>query len=132
VGSTEQHLTECLWHVSGSLTRGPRFPHESFQLEEVGSDWYVESISNVFNVDVPICLKVPSLLARWKRLEAGMDLSAETFQALSERFQANTKRWLKAERKAQSKRSGDSSAMDIYDTATAKCMCIDYGLSVFF
>ncbi|KAN0138606.1 hypothetical protein V8E53_003594 [Lactarius tabidus] len=63
---------------------------------------------------------VPSLLARWKRLEAGMDLSAETFQALSERFQANTKRWLKAERKAQSKRSGDSSAMDIYDTATAK------------
>jgi hypothetical protein len=101
-------------------------------LEEVGSDWYVESISNVFNVDVPICLKVPSLLARWKRLEAGMDLSAETFQALSERFQANTKRWLKAERKAQSKRSGDSSAMDIYDTATAKCMCIDYGLSVFF
>ncbi|KAN0131104.1 hypothetical protein V8E53_011105 [Lactarius tabidus] len=49
-----------------------------------------------------------------------MDLSAETFQALSERFQANTKRWLKAERKAQSKRSGDSSAMDIYDTATAK------------
>ncbi|KAN0136253.1 hypothetical protein V8E53_006113 [Lactarius tabidus] len=63
---------------------------------------------------------VPSLLARWKCLEAGMDLSAETFQALSECFQANTKRWLKAERKAQSKRSGDSSAMDIYDTATAK------------
>jgi hypothetical protein len=30
-----------------------------------------------------ISVTVPSLLKRWKRLETGLDLSAETFSALS-------------------------------------------------
>jgi hypothetical protein len=68
---------------------------------------------------------VPFLLQRWKRLEAGMDQSAMTFEALSEHFKSSTKRWLKAERKAQSKRSEDCTVMDIYDTATKKGMAID-------
>jgi len=86
----------------------------------------------VCHVDDPIHLQVPSLLRRWKRLEAGMDLSADTFQALSDRFKTNTKRWLKAERQAQLKRKDDATVMDIYDTATAKRMNIYHGLAVFY
>jgi flagellar motility protein MotE (MotC chaperone) len=60
-----------------------------------------------------------------------MDQSAETFQALSERFKSNRKRWLKAERKAQLKRSEDCTVMDIYDTATTKRMSFDNSSYVF-
>ena len=65
---------------------------------------------------------VPSLLRRWRRLEAGMDQSAETFEELSDRFKSKTKKWLKAERKAQSNRSKDCTAMDIYDTTMIRRM----------
>jgi flagellar motility protein MotE (MotC chaperone) len=65
---------------------------------------------------------VPSLLKRWKRLETGMDLSAETFTALSKRLRQKIKPWLKAEKHAQLNRHQDSTLMDIYDTLTAKGM----------
>jgi hypothetical protein len=91
-------------------------------LEEAGSHWYVTSTHQVCNDDDQIHLAVPSLLRRWKRLETGMDQSAETFQSLSERFKSNRMKWLKAERKAQLKRSKDCTVMDIYDTVTAKRM----------
>jgi hypothetical protein len=100
-------------------------------LEEVGSHWYVVSTFQVGKVGDPIHLPVPSLLQRWKRLEAGMDQSAETFHSLSERFKSNRKRWLKAEKKAQLKRREDCTVMDIYDTATTKRRRVPYSSYVF-
>jgi hypothetical protein len=67
---------------------------------------------------------VPSLLKRWQHLETAMDLSAETFDALSMRFRKKTRRWLAAERNAQLNRHEDSALMDIYDTAKLKGMDI--------
>jgi hypothetical protein len=127
MGTTEQHLTEHPWDVFGPSTGGARCTHESFQLEEIGSHRYVVSTSqyHVYKLmDVP----VPSLLQWWKCLETGMDQSAETFEALSARLKSSTKRWLKAERKAQQKRSEDCSVMDIYDMASTKHKPIDNGL----
>ncbi|KAI9430336.1 hypothetical protein H4582DRAFT_2063950 [Lactarius indigo] len=63
---------------------------------------------------------VPSLLKRWKRMETGIDLSAETFNTLNARFRKKTKRWLEAENHAQSNRYEDPTLMDIYDTASSK------------
>ena len=68
---------------------------------------------------------VPSLLKRWARMEAAMDLSADAFDSLSKRLGKNTKQWLKADRNAQLTRQSNSSIMDMYDTSTAK------GLDVF-
>ena len=67
-------------------------------------------------------MTVGSLLKRWKRLETGMDLSAETLDSLSQRFRKKTKRWLKAEKHAQLNRHEDPALMDIYDTVTPKGM----------
>ena len=128
VGTTQQRLTEHPWDVTGSSTGGTGCTHEPLQLEEAGSHWYVISTHQVCNDDDQIHLAVPSLLRRWKRLEPGMDQSTETFQSLSERFKSTTKRWLKAERKAQLKRSEDCTAMDIYDTTITKCMSFEYCL----
>ncbi|KAF8269527.1 hypothetical protein EI94DRAFT_1799088 [Lactarius quietus] len=61
---------------------------------------------------------VPSILKRWKRMEVGMDLSADTFNSLTKCLKKHTKRWLKSERNAQLNRSSDSTVMDIYDTVT--------------
>lgn len=55
-------------------------------------------------------------------MEVGMDLSAEAFGSLTKRLKKHTRRWLKAERHAQSKRSTDCTVMDIYDTVTVKGM----------
>ncbi|KAH8985052.1 hypothetical protein EDB86DRAFT_2810433 [Lactarius hatsudake] len=63
---------------------------------------------------------VPSLLKRWKRMETGIDLSAETLNALNTRLRTKTKRWLAAEKHAQSKRHEDPTLMDIYDTVISK------------
>jgi hypothetical protein len=65
---------------------------------------------------------VPSLLKRWKRLESGLELSAEAFLTLSKRFKQNTKEWLKADKTAQRTRNRKPEAMDIYDTAKGKGM----------
>ena len=50
------------------------------------------------------------------------DQSAETFEELSDCFKSKTKKWLKVERKAQSNRSKDCTAMDIYDTTMIRHM----------
>ncbi|KAH9032367.1 hypothetical protein EDB83DRAFT_2319127 [Lactarius deliciosus] len=63
---------------------------------------------------------VPSLLKRWKRMETGIDLSAETLNALNTRLRMKTKWWLAAEKHAQSKRHEDPTLMDIYDTVISK------------
>ena len=67
-------------------------------------------------------LPVPALLKWWKRLEAGLNLSAETFHALCERFQPRITQWLQQDRRAQLRREDDPNAMDIYDTTIAKGM----------
>ncbi|KAH9172399.1 hypothetical protein EDB89DRAFT_1906254 [Lactarius sanguifluus] len=66
-----------------------------------------------------VCI-VPSLLKRWKCMETGIDLSAETLNALNTRFRKKTKWWLAAEKHAQSKRHEDPTLMDIYDTVISK------------
>ncbi|KAH9004868.1 hypothetical protein EDB86DRAFT_2796565 [Lactarius hatsudake] len=63
---------------------------------------------------------VPSLLKWWKRMETGIDLSAETLNALNTRLRTKTKQWLAAEKHAQSKRHEDPTLMDIYDTVISK------------
>jgi hypothetical protein len=67
-------------------------------------------------------VQVPSLLTRWKRLQAGLELSAEAFQSLSLRLEKHTSKWLTQDQQAQIDRNVDPSAMDMYDTATAKGM----------
>ena len=67
--------------------------------------------------DIYLDVTVASLLKRWKRLESGLELSAEAFLTLSKRFKANTKVWLKADKTAQQTRSRKPEAMDIYDTS---------------
>ncbi|KAH9030738.1 hypothetical protein EDB85DRAFT_1866206 [Lactarius pseudohatsudake] len=63
---------------------------------------------------------VPSLLKRWKRMDTGIDLSADILDTLNTRFKTKTKRWLKAAKHAQSSRHEDPTVMDIYDTMTSK------------
>jgi hypothetical protein len=70
-------------------------------------------------------MPVPSLLKRWKRLEAGLSLSAETLDTLSTRFVKKTKRWQRADHHAQLNRHKDSTLMDIYDTETVKGIIIE-------
>jgi hypothetical protein len=74
-------------------------------------------------------VSVPSLLRRWKRLETGLELSADTFHALSKHFGKKIKQWLQTERHAQMNRHQDPTLMDIYDTETKKStygMCTEY------
>ena len=61
-------------------------------------------------------MTVPSLLKRWKRLEAGLELSAEAFLNRSKRFKTSTKDWAQADEDAQRTRSRKPESMDIYDT----------------
>jgi hypothetical protein len=51
-----------------------------------------------------------------------MDLSADTFDALTRRLGKKVKPWLKVEHHAQLNRHKDTGLMDIYDTATSKGM----------
>ena len=51
-----------------------------------------------------------------------MDLSADAFHALNQRFKSKTKQWLELEKNAQSNRHQDSTLMDIYDTTAMKGM----------
>jgi hypothetical protein len=59
---------------------------------------------------------VPSLLKRWKRLDTGLELSAEAFLNLSKRFKKNTKEWAQADKDTQRSRNRKPESMDIYDT----------------
>jgi hypothetical protein len=81
----------------------------------------------IWNLDMCIAdshlnVIVPSLLKCWKRLESGLELSAEAFLTLSKRFKHSTKEWLKADKAAQRTRNRKPEAMDIYDTAKGKGM----------
>jgi hypothetical protein len=69
-----------------------------------------------------IQLTVPTLLRRWKSLEDGLEVSAETFEALCDRFKSRIQKWLQEDRQAQIKRLDNPAAMDIYDTAMEKGM----------
>jgi hypothetical protein len=51
-----------------------------------------------------------------------LELSAEAFISLSERFKDNTEDWLKADKAAQQTRSQKPEVMDIYDTTKGKGM----------
>jgi len=62
------------------------------------------------------------LLKRWKRLEDGLNPSAEIFSALSKHFEPRITQWLQQDRTAQLRRDDDPTAMDIYDTTVAKGM----------
>ena len=59
---------------------------------------------------------VPALLKRWKRLQPGLELSAEAFINLSKRFKNDRKTWLAEDKAAQENRHNKPDAMDIYDT----------------
>ena len=74
--------------------------------------------------DISIHVPVSSLLKWWKCLETGLDISAETFDALTRHFQKRFKPWLKSEHHAQLNRNKDATLMDIYDTATRTGMDI--------
>ncbi|KAF8256471.1 hypothetical protein EI94DRAFT_1646193 [Lactarius quietus] len=63
---------------------------------------------------------VPSLLKRFRRLEAGFDASAQAYKSLSDHFGEKTEVWLKEDKDAQANRQAFPSAMDIYDTVKEK------------
>jgi hypothetical protein len=63
---------------------------------------------------------VPSLLKRWKRLESGLDASAQAYKALSSHSKGKTKQWLKEDNTAQKNRQAFLASMDIYDTIKEK------------
>ncbi|KAH9012753.1 hypothetical protein EDB85DRAFT_2158724 [Lactarius pseudohatsudake] len=106
-------IIETLWaplnNVSWSI-RGMSLAHR----QEV-----LDAHMNHSNWKKMVCI-VPSLLKRWKRMETGIDLSAETFDALNTRLGQKTKQWLEAEKHAQSKWHEDPTLMDIYDTVASK------------
>ncbi|KAN0125265.1 hypothetical protein V8E53_015656 [Lactarius tabidus] len=106
-------IIETLWaplnNISRSI-RGMSLPHR----QEV-----LDAHMNHSNWKKMVRI-VPSLLTRWKRLQAGLELSAEAFQSLSLRLEKHTSKWLTQDQQAQIDRNVDPSAMDMYDTATAK------------
>ncbi|KAI9434693.1 hypothetical protein H4582DRAFT_1818434, partial [Lactarius indigo] len=106
-------IIETLWaplnNISWSI-RGMSLAH----CQEV-----LDAHMNHSNWKKMVCI-VPSLLKRWKRMDNGIDLSAEILDTLNARFKKKTKRWLKAESHAQSNRHEDPTLMDIYDTVTSK------------
>jgi hypothetical protein len=65
-------------------------------------------------------LLVPALLKRWKRLQPGLELSAEAFINLSKCFKEQNKIWLAEDKVAQQKRHNNPGAMDIYDTSKSQ------------
>ncbi|KAN0141876.1 hypothetical protein V8E53_000338 [Lactarius tabidus] len=60
---------------------------------------------------------VPALLKRWKRLQPGLEHSAEAFLNLSKHFKEQSKTWLAEDKAAQRTRHKNPDAMDIYDTS---------------
>lgn len=66
--------------------------------------------------DLTLNILVPALLKRWKRLQSGLDLSAEAFVNLSKRFKEQNRLWLAEDKAAQRTRHNSPDAMDIYDT----------------
>jgi hypothetical protein len=55
-------------------------------------------------------------------MQSGMELSAESFENLSQRHKSSIKAWVKSEQYAQLNRHKDICLMDIYDTTTTKGM----------
>jgi hypothetical protein len=94
-------------------------------LEKASPHWYVYDI---YALNKPDHITVPSLLKRWKRLESGLNLSAEAFFNLNDRFGDRTKVWLKADQLAQRTRGTNPEAMDIYDMNKEHGMNINFPL----
>jgi hypothetical protein len=65
-------------------------------------------------------LLVPVLLKHWKRLQPGLELSAEAFINLSKHFKEQNKIWLAEDKVAQHKRHNNPGAMDIYDMSKSQ------------
>jgi post-segregation antitoxin (ccd killing protein) len=80
------------------------------------------STHSVYEPDLVIT--VPSLLKRWKRLDAGLEASSDAYEALSKHFEHKTEQWLEEDKLAQKNRQKDPTSMDIYDTVKQKGMCI--------
>ncbi|KAH9169688.1 hypothetical protein EDB89DRAFT_1908334 [Lactarius sanguifluus] len=106
-------IIETLWAPLNNISRSIRGMSLAHRQE------VLDAHMNHFNWKKMVRI-VPSLLKRWKCMETGIDLSAETLNALNTRFGKKTKRWLAAEKHAQSKRHEDPTLMDIYDTVISK------------
>jgi hypothetical protein len=127
-------IIETLWAPLNNISRSIRGMSLSHRQEVLDahmnhSNWkklvrigvYVSSHSS-YAPDVVI--KVPSLLKRWKRLDAGLEASSEAYKALNTHFEDKTEQWLEEDKLAQKNRQKDPSSMDIYDTVKQKGMCI--------
>ncbi|KAN0130001.1 hypothetical protein V8E53_012155 [Lactarius tabidus] len=68
----------------------------------------------LFHIHVPVLLKC------WKRLQPGLELSAEAFINLSKRFKEQNKIWLAEDKVAQQKRHNNPGVMDIYDMSKSQ------------
>jgi hypothetical protein len=68
-------------------------------------------------------LLVPALLKHWKRLQPGLELSAEAFINFSKHFKEQNKIWLAEDEVAQQKRHNNPGAMDIYDMSKSQGIC---------
>jgi hypothetical protein len=63
---------------------------------------------------------VLSLLKRWKRLETGIELSAEAYTNLNKRFRGKIEGWFEQDKAAQDARRRNPESMDIYDISKEK------------
>ncbi|KAH8999945.1 hypothetical protein EDB86DRAFT_2802164 [Lactarius hatsudake] len=111
-------IIETLWAPLNNISRSIRGMSLAHRQEVL--DAHMNHSNWKKMVHIGLSHSFPSLLKRWKRMETGIDLSAETLNALNTRLRTKTKRWLAAEKHAQSKRHEDPTLMDIYDTVISK------------
>ncbi|KAH8979996.1 hypothetical protein EDB86DRAFT_2835619 [Lactarius hatsudake] len=109
VKQVDGEIIETLWAPLNNISRSIRGMSLAHRQEVLDAHMNHSNWKKMVRI-------VPSLLKWWKRMETGIDLSAETLNALNTCLRTKTKRWLAAEKHAQSKRHEDPTLMDIYDT----------------
>ncbi|KAN0137341.1 hypothetical protein V8E53_004786 [Lactarius tabidus] len=106
-------IIETLWAPLNNISRSLRGMTLAHRQEVLDSHMNHSNWKKMVRI-------VPALLKRWKRLQPGLELSAEAFINLSKRFKEQNKIWLAEDKVAQQKRHNNPGAMDIYDTSKSQ------------
>ena len=124
-------IIETLWAPLNNISRSSHGMSLAHRQEVIDahmnySNWkkLVRIGMHIFNTMHTLILTsvVPALLKRWKRLQSGLELSAEAFINLSKRFKNDRNTWLAQDKAAQENRHNNPDAMDIYDMINTQGM----------
>ena len=124
-------IIETLWAPLNNISRSSRGMSLAHRQEVIDAHMNYSNWKKLVRIGMHILntmrtfiliLIVPALLKRWKRLQSGLDLSAEAFINLSKRFKNDRKTWLAEDKAAQENRHNKPDAMDIYDTINTQGM----------